>query len=127
MKAIKPNTILPKGGKLLKPPRKHRAGNWVEMVFDAEVQCADARWLRVKDGMGESGDREDWVADIPHVSASVHNYQFRPPYWGCVKYKSFEAACKGQLLKACQSARIKLKRLQEEVSLMEKTLQKLPQ
>lgn len=104
MKTIKLNTVLPKGGKLLKKPLKKKTGNWVEMIFDAEVLVEGIRWLRVQGGMGQgsplprnSNPREDWVADIPHGCASVHDYQFREPRWGFHEYNSFEEACREQL------------------------------
>ncbi len=62
--------------------KKKIEGAWVEMTFDAEFFHRGIRWLRVKGGMGERGDREDWVADIPNVSISVHDYHWNGDSFG---------------------------------------------
>lgn len=88
---------LPKGGKLLAKLIKKQIAGWVEMAFDAKVICHGVVWLRVKDGMGGRRDREDWVADLNASNISVHDYEFRAPYWGLWKFSSFEAACRDGL------------------------------
>jgi hypothetical protein len=95
MKTIKPNTVLPKGAKLLNKPVRKQTGNWVSMVFDAKLVRKGITWLRVKDGMSGNNDREDWVADIPKICASAHDYEWREPRFGAYKYNSFKEALDG--------------------------------
>lgn len=68
---------LPKGAKRIDPPLTKEVGNWVAMEYDAEFDWFGIRWLRAKGGFSDNGDREDWVADIPGVNISVHDY-----HWG---------------------------------------------
>lgn len=90
-KNILPNTVLPSGGHLIRPI-KRKIGHWVEMVFDAEVTMhGGMRWLRVRGGFGQRGDREDWVADFP-ANISVSDCEWREPRWGPRHYNSFEEA-----------------------------------
>lgn len=82
---------LPRGAVAIKPRRMKIAG-WVKMVFDARVTRYGVVWFRVKDGMVNKGDREDWVANIPACSVSVHDYQWNGETFG-VNYGSFDNAC----------------------------------
>ncbi len=102
----KPNTVLPKGGKLIKPLRK-KIGTWVEMEFDATCRRNGLTWFRVKNGMGERGDREDWVADVPGVSISVHDYHYNGEDFG-PSYGSFDNACLQESIRALHFAREEL-------------------
>ena len=102
MRAIYNDKILPRGAKLLNPHIKKKVGSWCEQEFDAKVERFGITWFRVHLGMGGSGGREDWVADIPNGCLSIHDYQFRKPYWGMHRYKSFDDAIVGQM-KECQS------------------------
>lgn len=119
---IKPNTVLPKGGKLLKP-LKAKIGGWVEMEFDAEVQVSGVRWLRVKGGMGERGDREDWVADAP-LAASTHDYQWRKPYWGSVRYASFEQGCRAEFASSLERLQRERTELESRLAIIRETIKK---
>lgn len=101
---MKPNFPLPHGATLVDPPEKRAVAGWSEMEYDARCVRRGITWLRVKDGMGRKGDREDWVADLPAYCISVHDYQFRAPYWGLEQYPSFNAAIKGQMKRAIQHA-----------------------
>lgn len=118
---IKPNTVLPKGGELLRPTRTASIAGWVEMRFDAKVKCAGLTWLRVKGGMGGDDSGEDWVAEIPSSCLSIHAYSWRAPRWGFDHWTSFEEAAtesiKGHIAHARQSA----KELREKADLAEKT------
>lgn len=98
---IKPNTVLPRGAVLV-PPFKKTVGGWVEQEFDATCERFGLTWLRVKDGLGNSGDREDWIVDIPSGCVSVHDYEWRKPYWGLHNYPSFDKACAGRIAQAVQ-------------------------
>jgi hypothetical protein len=106
MKTIVPNTVLPKGARLIKPFEK-KIGGWVEMEFDAEVERLGLTWYRVKGGMGErkNGDREDWIADIPSCCISIHDYQWREPRWGSFGYESFDKAIAGRTKEALSIAK----------------------
>lgn len=122
MKLIKPNTILPRGGKLLKPFKK-QIGGWVAMEFDAEVQVSGVRWLRVMGGMGDKpdNDREDWVADVP-LTASVHDYQWREPFWGSVRYATFEQGCRDQFKYALERLQAESTELESKLASIRKTV-----
>lgn len=75
---------------------RKKVGGWVEMDFDRCLTRNGVRWLRVKDGMGGNGSREDWVADLP-LTVSVHDYQWKPPYFGFDRYRSMGHAMDAQL------------------------------
>lgn len=85
------------------------------MTFDRELYHNGIRWLRVKNGMGGRGDREDWVADVNHMTVSVHDYQFRPPYRGWDKYKSMTAAMDDQLRKGLEQLEGDAKKAQKHL------------
>lgn len=67
----KPNTTLPEGAKKILSKYRREIGSWAEMEYDAHVMRYGIKWLRVKGGFSGSGDREDWVADLPHGTLSV--------------------------------------------------------
>jgi hypothetical protein len=104
VKAIKPNTVLPRGGRLIKVSKK-KIGGWNPMKYDAKVVRFGLRIYRVAGGMGGANDREDWVVDVPHACVSVHCYQWRPPRWGFEKFSSFDEVIEAMLTNAVGSVR----------------------
>jgi hypothetical protein len=102
---MKTDSKLPRGAVLISPPEKREIAGWAEMKYDARCVRYGITWLRVKDGIGGRGDREDWVADLPAMTVSVHDYHFHAPYWGIERYPSFNAAIKGQIKRAVGYAR----------------------
>lgn len=116
----KPNTVLPEGGRLI-TPAKLRLGRWVEMKYDATVKRAGVDWFRVKNGMGDRGDREDWCADIPGVSVAVHDYHWNGEDFG-PSYGSFDAAVAGQLTFASQCLRERIADLKRQLESAEEGL-----
>lgn len=80
-----------------------KIGGLVEMKFDRELFRRGIRWLRVKDGMCGRGDREDWVADVEGLTVSVHDYQWKPPYFGLTTYKSIREAMDDQMKRGISS------------------------
>lgn len=102
MSGHKPNTRLPKSARRLKPELVLTVGNWVEQTFDAEVWRYGVRWLRVKGGFGDGQyPREDWIAEIPAVAISVHDYHWNGDTFGD-NYGTFDNACKQELKKELQ-------------------------
>jgi hypothetical protein len=128
MKTIAPNTVLPKGARLFLKPIHAKIGGWNEMEFDASVERLGLTWYRVKGGMGRNqagnatNDREDWVADIPVMALSVHDYQWREPRWGFHRYKSFDEAIAEQTKEGLESATRRLIKLEEEAESVTKTI-----
>lgn len=106
MKIIVPNTVLPKGAKII-PTVKKEIGGWVEMEFDAKVERFGLTWFRCKGGISHDGDREDWIADMPWGCLSVSDYQFREPRFGFDKFNSFDEACAEIIKKAKGQAKDK--------------------
>ena len=115
---------LPRGAKLLTPTLKKSIGNWVEMEYDAEIARLGLTWYRVKDGMGNSGDREDWVAFIPTGNLCVHDYHWKGPVFG-VRYSSFDQAIIGQTRQALQFARSRVIEQSQELAARKKTVELL--
>lgn len=116
---------LPEGAKTFSTPLKATVGSWVEMDFDAYFHKYGVRWLRVKDGMGGRGDRDDWVADTPRVGICVHDYHWTGPLFGH-RYPSFDAALRGEFRRALDGAKTRLseaeskaKELRESITLIE--------
>lgn len=91
-----PNAKLQKGAVLLPDVLTKETGTYVKMEFDARGEYFGLTWLRVKDGMGGRGDREDWVADIPGVSISVHDYHWNGEDFGA-NHGSFIGAIKAEM------------------------------
>jgi hypothetical protein len=127
---FKPNTTLPAGGRLFKKTIKRVIATWVEQEFDAEVYRFGIRWLRVKEGMGGKGNREDWVADLP-VNASVHDYNWRSAWPGWLNHGSIDKAIvaemkevKAQTLEDEESTVKKLARLRLAARTLSKSLSK---
>lgn len=118
---IKPNTVLPKGGKLLNPIRTASIAGWSEMQYDAKVKCAGLTWLRVKGGMGGDNSGEEWVADIPSGCLSVHDYSWRAPRWGFDKWNSFEEAATESIKRHVAYARQSAKELRDKADTAERT------
>lgn len=71
-------------------------GAWKPMRFDAQTERFSVRWLRVLGGMSGKNDREDWVADLPAVCVSVHDYHWNGDDFG-PSYESFDNACRVEL------------------------------
>ena len=69
--------------------RKASIAGWAEMEFDASVVRHGITWLHVKNGMGGGGDREDWVADLPGITLSVHDYNWDGQSFGVKMGKTF--------------------------------------
>jgi hypothetical protein len=109
-------------------PVKKKIGCWVEMTFDAVTERFGVRWLRVKDGFGGRGDREDWVADIPHGCLSVHDYHWNGDGFG-PDYGSFDGAIRGETKLMVDSLhhrenelRERLRKIQATVEILEKSI-----
>ena len=125
---IKPNTVLPKGAKLV-PVFKKSIGGWVEMEYNATVERLGLKWHRVKDGMGQRGDSEEWICDLPSGCINVHAYSWRAPRWGFERYNSFDEAVVGETQKGIDNAnrraaeyRLKADKAGETVRLLTKAL-----
>lgn len=113
------------GSKAINPPIKMKLGRCVEMEYDAALEFSGIRWFRVHKGMGCRGDREDWVADVPGICVSVHNYQWRAPFWGLVRYESFRAAMIGEAKSALESAAYRIAEKEKEVFTLRKGMESL--
>lgn len=98
-------TRLPHGGVSINPAIKRSIGGWVEMEYDASTQRLGLTWLRAKDGFGDSGEREDWVADIPSGCLSVNRYNGEPWKSGFTVYNSFDDAVIGETRRALKQSR----------------------
>jgi hypothetical protein len=94
---------LQKGAKMLPKPITKKVGAWGKMEFDAAIRVYGVRWLRVKDGLGGRGDREDWVADLPEVCVSVHDYHWNGDDFGA-NHGSFRGAIKAEMKSSLQHA-----------------------
>lgn len=92
---FKPNTRLPKGGKLLLKPIRGDIGSWLAMEYDSEVFRNGLTWLRVKDGFGGRNDREDWVGKVSSGCLSVSDYNWQDTGFG-TNYGSFDKAIKAK-------------------------------
>jgi len=118
-----PNTVLPKGGKLLPKPIKKKIGSWVEQVVDAALVRNGIRWFRVKDGMGGRGDREDWIADVECMCCSVHDYNWiKEIDFGIIKYPTFEKAIDSQLKASFQQLQKQFKEQQAALNNMARAI-----
>jgi hypothetical protein len=123
---IQANKTLPKGGLLLKKPINKKIGDWVEMEFDATFVYLGIMWLRVKNGFGDRGDRESWVADITDSSPHVSDYHFvKERYCGFKNYPSFESALRGEMKYALSNAREKLKEKKRLVNRIKSSIYQL--
>ena len=104
---------------LFKEPIKLKTGGWVEQEFDAALECFGVRWLRVKDGMGGDGRREDWVADVPAVSVAVHDYHWNGDDFG-PDHGSFVGAIKGESKSSMEYAIQRIKEKRAEITNLER-------
>lgn len=95
--------------------RTKKIGGWNEMEYDKTIVRKGITWYRVKDGMGGQGDREDWVASVPELCISVHDYQWREPRWGIISYPSFKAALDGEILRGIESGKSRLEKKKAEI------------
>jgi hypothetical protein len=91
MKPFKPNTKLPRGGKLLRPTITKETGGWTSLTYDAKVERLGLTWYRVQGGFSGKGYREDWVADLPSGCLSVSDYNWRDTSFP-TNYGSFDKA-----------------------------------
>lgn len=115
--SIEPNTVLPKGARHITPVKKE-IGGYVKLPYDAKVTLNGVTWYRVQGGFSGHGDREDWVADIPLVNLSVHDYEWREPRWGFVSVNSFEEATEVALKGAPVTVRHRQKELRAKLALL---------
>lgn len=99
-------------------------GSWVKMTFDAKVERCGIVWFRVKDGLGKRGDREDWVANIPHICVSVHDYQWNGDEFGA-NHGSFDNACIQELKSSLAGAIFRLKEQERGIANLRSAIQKL--
>jgi hypothetical protein len=83
-------------GRAIRPTWK-KIGGWEKMCYDRELFYKGHRWLRVKDGMGGGGDREDWVLDHPCMTVSIHDYDWQEK---CTLFKPTAKTMKGAMDKA---------------------------
>lgn len=93
-----------------------KIGHWVEMTYDRMLTHKGITWLGVKGGMGSQRGREDWVADIPETCISVHDYHWKGPYFGSIRYSSFHTALDGQILDGLENCKQSLRELQEKTN-----------
>lgn len=93
------------------------------MEYDAAYSYRGIRWLRVKDGMNGAGDREDWVAELPTGTASVHDYQWREPRGGSVKAETFHDAMDIELRRMLEYHLKKAKQLASYALLEQRTVE----
>lgn len=117
---------LPKGARNINPV-KRSLGSWVEMIFDAELIHRGILWLRVKDGFGGRGDREDWVAELS-VSVSVSDYHFvKEKYWGFKEHQSSTifGAMDIQIMHAKNTSEYSRKEKQDELKRLSETIERL--
>lgn len=100
---VKPNTVLPEGAELLLKKLKREFGGYRPLIYDARLKHLGVWWFRVYLGLGSRNDREDWIADLPGCSASVHDY-----YWnghaGGPNYESIQAAMSDKMFRAIEAA-----------------------
>lgn len=120
----KPNSTLPNGGELI-PVTRVKTGTWREMAVDARVERNGICWYRVKGGMGERGDREDWIAAVPGIGISVHDYHYNGEDFG-PNHGTFDNACLQEALKQLEYAKqtraekkAELANLESGISLLE--------
>jgi len=113
-KKPKPNKVLPKGAFLIKPVRLV-LGDWSPLVFDAKVVRAGITWYRVKGGLSEGDNsREDWLADVPKICISVHDYHWNGDTFG-PQHGSFDKAVKAESKAALRNSKERLAEKQELV------------
>lgn len=118
-----PNPQYKTGIEIIKTFKK-KICNWVEMEFDAKVVKHGVTWLRVKDGMGGRGDRDDWVADLPDACICVHDYNWTTQNFGH-NYGSFDAACLGELKRGLERQNYEVKELTQKLDKARKGLVRL--
>lgn len=114
---------LPKYAKAIEPVSK-KLGGYVAMEYDAKLTRRGVDWYRCKDGMGQRGDREDWVADLPGCSVSVNDYNWNGKDFG-PSFKSFEDALDGMLKMALHHHEVSTQEKREKLAVAEATLERL--
>lgn len=121
-------TTLPKGAVLISPVRLE-LGHYVPLEYDAKLERNGLTWYRVQGGFGRvgkaRGDREDWVADAPGVSATVCDYHWNGSSSFGLSYPSFEDALDGQREAALRTARYRLIEKQVELASLEEGIKRL--
>ena len=95
-----------------KPLRK-KIGAWVEMEFDAAIRVRGIRWLRVRGGLGGEFRHEDWVADVPAICCSVHDYHWNGDDFG-PNYGSFLGAIRAEMKLSLDYAIYEAKKLRKK-------------
>ena len=118
MSKPKPNTVLPEGGELIDPVEME-LGSYVKLTYDAKVEMHGVTWYRVKGGLGQSNyrrthEREDWVADIPRFSVSVHDYEWNGSDFGN-NYSSMSEAMADALQRSLKWAEARVKETEENL------------
>jgi len=123
MKKPKPNTVLPKGGRLIKPFQS-TFGSWIKQTFDAKVERFGLTWYRVQGGFGGKGGREDWVADIPCACLSASDlYHDGLSLWG--KKGSFDQEAAKETKDVLEHAIRRVKEIELELAQTKKTVKLL--
>lgn len=56
-------------------PKQMKIGAYVELTYTAYREYRGLIWRRTSFADGDPSSREDWVADVPHVGASVTKYR----------------------------------------------------
>lgn len=105
---------LQNGAVLLPEIQTIQTGNWVPQQVDASVEVCGVTWVRVYGGMGGRFDREDWVAVLPGISVSVHDYHWNGSDFG-PSYGSFEDACREELKRSLYFAKERLIKEQNKI------------
>lgn len=120
---VKPNTVLPKGAILI-TPITFQIGQWVKIEYDAKLTRKNINWYRVRGGMSERNDREDWVADIPGYCVSVHDYHWNGHPFG-ENHGTFSNALKQELKRVLQYGPKDIKEKEQEILVLKCGLEKV--
>lgn len=116
---------LPKGATMLPKIIKKSVGGWAEQEFDAKCERFGLTLYRIKDGFGGHGDREDWIVDVPSGCISINDYQYRAPYWGFERYRSFDRAIAGNIERGIEREKGKIIEHERKAEAARKSLQLL--
>jgi len=118
---FKPNSVLPKGAKLLPRIRTKPAGSWSDtLCYDASCERLGLTWLRVKSGFSSKNDREDWVADLPHGCLSVSDYNWNKGSFGHY-YGSFDDAILGETKRHIEHVAYEIAKWENTIAALHKT------
>lgn len=114
---------------------KKKVGGYIEMEYDAAGDYFGITWLRVKDGLGGRGDREDWIADMPPGvgGISIHDYHWNGEEFG-MNHGSFLGAIKaetklslGYAQKHEEETLAKLDQIRESIRIMHASIATMPE